>query len=279
LSIHHRSGVYDSELLEASSAELYSALGANDTPKLFERPFEVDAAYDVPTGAGNSIDRKTVYVDRDLYAEVMDGEFKASGLSPGQIIDRWLDHEHTELVIVDGDNPVTTYLPAHQRALRREHEGVLAILGRDNAEQKIEAYENAIWPGLLRAYHKAVKKPPPDLWCGPIVDDPEPRDLEIARSLKSLGVADAGKKGKFEVRYGTGANHCRTCGSFRPDKLSEERGALALCEGVSGLVRDELQCDLWHKAKVARTPQDRIANAAQASGVTLTPVQGDPFAK
>src|ERR1700682_2835433 len=157
MSIGHR--LLDSEELnEASIEQLYDALGAEDTPALFAQSYKINTDHDCPSGAGNSIDRKTKYIDRVLYQEVMDGEFKKTELTPQQIIDRWLDHEHIEKCIVDGNNPVDNYYPAHTRALRREHEGVLAVLGRKNAAEKIRTYEQTIWPALLGCYSRAIKE-------------------------------------------------------------------------------------------------------------------------
>src|SRR6185312_8906337 len=106
--------------------------------ELYQRPYKLDTDHDCPAGGGNSLDRKTKYIDRILYQECMDGEFNASGLEPQQIMDRWLDHEHSEKCIADGDNSIDSYLPCHRRALRKEHEGVLAILGKDKAAEKIQ---------------------------------------------------------------------------------------------------------------------------------------------
>src|SRR6185437_3554037 len=100
MSIGHR--LAEDELTQASIAELYSALGNRDTPELYQRPYKLDTDHDCPAGGGNSLDRKTKYIDRILYQECMDGEFKASGLEPQQIMDRWLDHEHSEKCIADG---------------------------------------------------------------------------------------------------------------------------------------------------------------------------------
>jgi hypothetical protein len=248
MSIAERSGVGQNELQESSVEELYRALGEGDTPELFAGAFKLDFDHDIPAGGGNSLDARTVYIDRGLYAEVMDGEFKETGLSPQQIIDRWIDHEHTELAIILGDNPISVYRPAHQRALRREHEGVLAIVGRSDASAKIAKYEDTIWPGLVRAYNRNPKKPPLDLWCGPYVNQPTHRDLEIIAVLKRHGVVDAAKRSKYEMRFGVGEHHCRDCAHWKPDRLSRSGRTLALCEEVSGLVRDELSCYLW-KAK------------------------------
>jgi hypothetical protein len=236
----------DDELSDLSTYELYSVLGERDTPRMFEQPYAVSFEFDIPFGGGNSIDRKTIYVDRDLYQAAMGNEFAATGLSPEQIIERWLDHEHTEICIAQGDNAVDTYFPSHLRALRREHEGVLAILGVKDSEKKLNNYEKVIWPALLRAYHKPIKKPPLDLWCGPLLDDPTEYDEELLKQLAGLKVVDAGKRSKYDVHYGFGEKECVNCSMFRPDILALPEG-LADCDVTSGLVRVNRHCDFWKK--------------------------------
>lgn len=238
----------DDEIIDVGRYELYSILGEKDTPKLFDEPYTVDTDHDIPFGAGNSIDRRVKYVDRGLYKEVMDGEFAATGLDPQQIIDRWLDHEHTEKCIVDGDNGVDTYQPGHKRALSKEHEGVLAILGRDGAKRKIAHYETVIWPGLVRCYNRPIKNPPLDLWCGPILDDPEDKhDKDIIAQLLKLGVKDAGKRSKYEVHYGFGKSPCIECRHYNNEPLKKPQPDMAPCMVTAGLVRDDRHCDFWMK--------------------------------
>lgn len=246
MSIGHRL-VTEEELTQASIGELYEVLGEQDTPFLFERSFNLDTDHDIPSGGGNSLDRKTKYIDRVLYQEVMDGAFKATDLTPQQIIDRWLDHEHTEKCIADGDNAVDDYLPCHRRALRKEHEGVLDILGTKNAAAKIAKYEETIWPGLLRCYHRPIKKPPKDLWCAPILDQPTERDKEILETFIKLGVVDASKRPKYDLHYGFGPNNCDQCRGWNPELVSQENGHIAACHMVSGIVRWDRHCDKWVK--------------------------------
>lgn len=246
MSIGHR--LSEDELVEASIASLYSSLGERDTPALYERSYKIDTAHDIPSGGGNSLDRKTKYIDRTLYQEVMDNAFKATGLLPQQIIDRWLDHEHIEKCIVDGNNAVDDYLPGHRRALRKEHEGVLIILGFNNAAEKIRKYEATIWPSLLRCYHREIAKPPKDLWCAPILDQPTERDEEILETFRKLGVTDASKRAKYEVHYGYGPKSCDQCSGWSPDLVSQEHGDLAGCKRVTGLVRRDRHCDLFLKS-------------------------------
>lgn len=247
MSIHQR--LESDELSDTSVYELYSQLGERDTAQLFEQTYRIDTDHDCPTGAGNSIDRKTKYIDRILYQEAMDGAFKATGLTPAQIIGRWLDHEHTEICLSHGDNKVDVYGPCHDRALAREHEGVLIILcPRSAAEAKkiITAYETAIWPALMRCYHRPIANPPKDLWCGPLADHPTARDDEILEALRKLGVTDASKHSKFDMRYGFGEEACEDCRGWHPELVSQEHGNLAACRRINGLVRRDRWCELFH---------------------------------
>lgn len=243
MSIGHR--LVDDELIEAGIAELYASLGERDTPYLYQRSYKLDTDHDIPCGGGNSLDRKTKYIDRTLYTEAMDGEFAKTELTPQQIIDCWLDHEHTEVCISDGDNAVDVYLPCHRRALRKEHERVLIILGKERAAEKIQRYEATIWPALLRCYHREIARPPKDLWCAPFIDQPTERDKEILAIFRKAGVADAAKRSKYDVRYGPGPLDCKDCSGWNPELIQQENGELAACRRICGLVRNTRHCDMW----------------------------------
>ena len=241
-------GVGEEEELDSGPVELYTTLGSFDTPELFGEPYKVDTSHDIPYGGANSVDRKTIYIDRVLYQEVMDGTYKKTGLLPRQIIDLWIIHEHTEIVLSAGNNIVNSYYPAHTRALCMEHEALLAILGTSNREAKVRLYEETIWPGLVKCYHRDIKRPPKDLWCEPLLDDPEPRDEEILEALSKLGVSDARKRGKYEVHYQPGPRYCKDCRYWNPKALMQEHGKLAACKIVAGTVRDVMHCDYFKPA-------------------------------
>lgn len=249
MSIGHRGGPAE-EIDEAPIELLHEILGEGDTPKLFAQGYKLDTSRTIPMGGGSSIDRRTLYIDAILYQEVMDGKYAETGLKPFQIIERWLDHEHTELVIICGDNSIDTYPPGHKCALTVEHRGVLAILGaRSDPKGKIEQYEEVIWPGLLRCYHRPVTNPPKDVWCGPHLDFATPRDQEILEEMRKHDVRDAFLNSRYDSHYGFGRRCCSECTMWSPQEMSQENGRLAACTAVSGLVRDTRWCEWFHARK------------------------------
>lgn len=237
MSVGHRGD--EVELDEASSTSLYRILGESDTPALFARGFEIDFEHDLPCGGGSSLDRKRHYIDRTLYQEVMDGAYPVNNMRPIDVINAWLQHEHSEVCISDGDNPVDYYIACHRHALRWEH-GFVKFLGA-----KVSQYEAIIWPGLEKCYAREPKKPPKDLWCGPHLNMPTERDEQLLRILTRLGVEDASKIDKYDAHYGFGQHECHKCRNFNKKKLSQLNGQLAPCKVVSGLVRDIRGCDYW----------------------------------
>lgn len=227
-----------------SRAEVYRVLGTGDTPKLYARKLKpVNYSHLIPYGGGISVDGLQPYIDADLYHEVMRGSVRARGLSPSQLIKRWLDHEFTEKTVEDGDNPIDSYAPAHEIATGKEEEGV-EDFGRNGA-----VYEDEIRPGLDRCLKRALKligtrrfNPPIALWCGPYLDDPTKDDLRLLSAFRAHGVHDAFKESKISAHYGIGAEECRDC-----EYIQKGRGVLRECERLSGLVRLNRHCDWWHE--------------------------------
>jgi hypothetical protein len=219
-------------------AELYKVLGEGDTPKLLARKYLIDTTHDWPYAGGNSVDGHTVYFDRTFYREIMDGIIKVRGMSPRDIISRVCDHEHSEWSIMVGDNPVDSYPPAHALATTYEHRDI----------KNPERYEECLKPGLKRCIKRFIAlgtkaNPPRDVWCGPVLDDPDDDDREILRILRAKGVHDAFKVSKISVHYGTGDTECKDCKMFGDGK--QKTGVMRQCELVSGLVRADRWCDKW----------------------------------
>jgi hypothetical protein len=214
---------------EKTTSQLYALLG--NTGVLKAQPVKLDCSHDVPDAGGISVDRKTVYIDRRFAAAIKSGAVRVRGMTPGQIIQAITEHEHTEKVVMDGDNPVDTYPPAHEYATAAEHDFVRK-LGVDPAR-----YEADILDALKSAERRDPENPPHDLWCGPYLDDPDANDKRVLAIFRRKGVGDAFKRSKKDVGYGVGANECRRCRHF------EGNGDLAPCEIVSGLVRRDRQCE------------------------------------
>lgn len=255
MSIHSRLEV--EEMSETSLYELYSVFGERDTPTLYEEPFTLDTAHDWPTGAGNTVDRKIVGIDRTLYQQVMDGEFKNTNLEPQQIINAWVRHERFEISIVQGDNPVDTQQPAHKRALRAEHE-LVEFCGAN-----VAAYEKVIWPALVACYARPIKKPHPGMWCAPLLDRLSTQeDEEIIARLQKLGVRDAFKRSKYGAHYGFGNYQCIDCRNYLGKSAIEE------CRVIDGMVRSDRHCDFWQDRSVAAMAKDESDEKLSHEAVT-----------
>lgn len=215
-----------------SDAELHKMLGEGDTAKLYGRKVKLDTSHDIPYAGGSSVDGKTVYVDRTLCHEVKSGKVAVRGMTGRQIIQMWIEHEHTEWAVDAGDNPVDAYPASHAFATANEEHHVKVL------NVNPERYEAAIRPALERCVKRDPENPPRDLWCGPYLDDPTPRDKELLRIFKAKGVIDALKASKIDAGYGIGARECKDCRYFGG-------GELAPCEKVCGLVRANRQCKWW----------------------------------
>lgn len=238
MSIIHR--IKDPMTLGKSIRDVYRYLGSYDTPELYAENYTVMTMFDVPWGAGNSLDRQRVYVDARLYQEIIDGVLVVDGLTPRDILAAWCDHEHTEICTIAGDNPVDNYQAAHECSQCKEHEFIVA------RGVKIAAYEDAIWPALRRCYNRPFKNVPKDIWCGPVLDKPTPRDHEIIKQLVRLGITDADRQSKYDVHYGVGATRCGDCTMYRK---KEDYGSRGLCVAVDGPIRYDRNCDLWEQKR------------------------------
>lgn len=247
MSVGYRADGYrGQELADTSVCELYAALGEGDTPALFDKPYTLNTEHDWPAVGGMSLDHKTIYIDRTIYHEIMDGEFtKATGLDPQWLLAAWIRHERVENAIIMGTNPVDTYAPAHNRALAAEHE-VYRIAGVSPAK-----VEKAMWPAIERCYNRDPRNPPKDAWCGVYLDHATERDEEILAQLVRMGVKDAAKHSKYDVRYGMSGQRCDACSMWDPGTLSQERGQIAACTLVAGLVRANRGCEMWQPARNA----------------------------
>jgi len=237
---------YRSETQRRSDADLYQMLGSGDTPKLYARPVKLITNKSIGYGGGTSVDGKNVYIDEQLYAEIMCRRsvperwwIIVRGMSADQIVQAIIEHEHSEWAVDAGDNAVDRYEAAHEYANTKELRFV-KLLGVDP-----NRYSDALEAALTRCYRRDPTNPPKDLWCGPYLDDANKRDKEILRIYRAHGVVDAFKKSKIEVNYGVGQEQCQRCSMFGP-----ESGTLRTCSITSGLVRANRMCDKWQQKGV-----------------------------
>lgn len=222
-----------------STADMYEVLGERDTAKLYSRSVKVDTTYDIPYAGGNSVDGKTVYIDRELHQAIKSGEVKISGIDPRDLIQAIVEHEHSEWAIDAGDNPVDTYGAAHEFATAKEHKFVTQLgVDPDRYEEALKKPLSDCVKSFLAKGNKV--RVPRDLWCGPYLDDPDENSKKILRTFVGKGVEDASKISKFEVHYGIGPDQCRDCAMF-----NDGSGPLRKCDLVSGLVRNNRWCKRW----------------------------------
>jgi hypothetical protein len=233
---------------DKTDAQLYGMLGQGDTPKLYAIKHNFDYLHDVPYSAGISIMGDVIFVDRELYREVMSGRVSVRGMTAKQIIQAWGDHEKTEWAIEMGDNPCDSYQPAHEYATHKEDRYV------EKLPVNPDRYEETIKPALVRCRDRFIRmgskrvNPPKNLWCGPVLDHPDIYDKKIIRILQACGVQDAFKISKPEVHYGIGEDECIDCAMFQRHKQGPFP-ALKPCTLVDGLVRDTRHCDRWTPRK------------------------------
>lgn len=230
------------EYVKKRLSELYQFLGSGDTPKLYARRPHINFEYDIAYAAGNSLDGKTVYIDRQLYRDIKSGKVKVAGLAPEHLIELIVTHEHTEWSIASGDNPVDNYRPAHEFANTREIE----LAKRYGASE--ERYNHDWGPPLKACMARFLKTGrgvlvPRDLWCGPYVDEAYEGDgdaKKVLSILRAKHVTDADKVSKMTVNYGVGEQECRNCTMF-----CGKGGPIGLCDLVNGPIRTNRWCKRW----------------------------------
>jgi hypothetical protein len=220
-------------------AQLFTMLGMGDTAILKAQGFKLDTDHDIVDGGGISVDRQTIFLDAELYRQIVAGEITVANMTAVQIVLCICDHEHTEKCVADGDNPVDNYLAAHVYANTDEDRGVEATGAKPGD------YNAALVAPLKRCEQQTPKKVPVTLWCSPYLDDPDENDERVLEIFRTLGVVDAFKASKYTAHYGIGENECRGCRYFHLSPEPEQLGVLGLCDKVCGLVRIDRQCDWW----------------------------------
>lgn len=244
MSVGHLKGI------ARTKEELQLVLGEADTSKIFARPKRLVTNHDVPYAGGASVDGEEIYIDATLYQEAMCSPkvprhlwVVVPGMSGKQLVGVWFKHEDTEISVELGDNPSDTYQASHGFGTANEEDDVEAILGKGRKAW----YEKQIAPALKRCLQRSINKirigifnPPLSLWCGPILDNPDARDLTLIRGLQAKHVPDAFKLSKSDssVQYGMGGNKCEDCKMMQQPKRD-----LSPCELVCGRVRWNRNCE------------------------------------
>jgi hypothetical protein len=226
---------------EKPEHELYKILGEGDTPKLYARAYTLDTTRDIPYGGGVSVDGKVIFIDEWLYKQIMAGKVMVKRMTPRQIIQAIVEHEHTEWSVDVGDNPVDTYQAAHGFAIAKEHKFVRQL------GVSPQVYENALEPFLHRCLARDPIRVPQNLWCGPYLDEPTARDRQIIRIFRSKGVEDAFKSSKLDAQYGMGEEECQECSHYNHGKVAD----FGPCAKVCGLVRCDRHCKWFAEKRAA----------------------------
>ena len=223
-------------------AELKKIMAEGDTSALAKRWQDIDADHDVPDLLGYNVGGTTVFIDRDFIKALLDPAYAThlgigpidTGMSPEDTLDCLLTHEHTEKQILDGDNAIDDYEPAHEFATCAEHEEV-----RKRGGSPLK-YERALAPAIKFCEAKHPTQVAKDFDCTPMLDQPDADDLRVLEILRGLGVQDAFKEAKdtADYRKATDGNHCIVCKGWELDRNLD----LSTCRKIEGLVRDDRTC-------------------------------------
>jgi hypothetical protein len=230
----------------------------------------LDVNHDIPDLAGYNIDGTVWYLDRDFSHALKDPAYAEhlgigpidTGLSPEDTVECLMEHEGVEKVVIDADNPIDTYLPAHELATHAEHNKVRAKGGTP------AKYERGLKKAIEFCETKQLHKVPRDLDCAPYVDEKDKHDLAALEQMKRLGVLDASKLSKEEVDYSesTGEDQCQRCTNWQADR-QQAQFHLAQCAKVNGLVRDTHWCRKFQASAKAEA-DERPDLADQGTGAS-----------
>lgn len=219
--------------------ELRKLLQTGGAPELMQRWKDLDVDHDIPYLAGYNVGGTTRYLDRDFLHALLDPRFAEhvgigqidTGLSAEDTVECLLEHEGAEKVILDADNQIDVYEPAHELATTAEHQKVIAKGGQPHR------YERGLKKAIEFCAKKRLHQVPPDYACAPALDE---HDERVLKQLQALGVKDAFKAAKADVDYSssTGRDQCAGCAHWEQGRGEE----LSTCEEVDGLVRNTYWC-------------------------------------
>jgi len=222
--------------------ELRKLLTSGGAPELMARWQRLDVDHDIPDLAGYNVFGTVRFLDRDFFRALLDPEYAEhiglgkidTGLSPDDAIECLLRHEAVEKVILDADNDIDVYDPAHEYATLAEHECVRQKNGRPIP------YERALKKSIKFCARKPLQIVPRDLGCGPYLDETDANDKRIIEDFRRLGVEDAFKESKRSADYSkaTGEDQCHRCAFWQGGRALD----LSPCAKVAGLVRKDRWC-------------------------------------
>jgi hypothetical protein len=246
--------------------ELHKLLTSGGAPELMKRWRRLDVDHDITDLAGYNVSGTVRYLDRDFFRALTDPAYAVeilgasidTGLTVDQTAQCVVEHEGEEKVILDSDNPIELYEPAHEFATCGEH---LKVRGFGGTPIK---YERGLAPAIKFCERKTPVKPPLDLACAPLLDEPDKNDLRVLRILRRLGVVDASKISKSDVAYAkadsTSGDQCRGCAHWQGDRSAR----LSLCKLVEGLVQADRWCAKFKATAAQMTPRAKRAERRRA---------------
>jgi hypothetical protein len=231
--------------------ELRKLLSIGGAPALMQRWHSLDPHSDIPDLAGYNVPGTVRYIDRDAFHAILDEEYAVhilgekidTGLTPDETIQCIAEHEGDEKVILDGDNPIDTYLGAHEFATAGEHDKVRRFGGSPIK------YERGLKKIIAFCLKKNPQKVPHDLACAPYLDEPDDNDKRVLKVFQAQGVQDSFKTSKRTLDYShaVGADQCERCANWQGAPGHD----LSLCCSTAG------GCSRFSKARPTLPPRQR----------------------
>jgi hypothetical protein len=252
---------------EKHPAELKRLMSEPSFQEMWNRPFQAVTTLQVPDSGGCSVKADEYYLDEELVKQVKSGKISVPGMTPAQILQALLLHERVEKCLMDADNEIDIYEPAHEFATLAEHQFVRTFAPPYQ-------YEHFLKPVIDLNETKRLTNVPPDLACSPYLDDPDKHDKAALAAMVALGVIDASKTSKEDVNYSrsTSKDRCDGCSHWKPEPGFTP--GLARCELISGAVRDSRWCSKFEGMKDGQRLDSKGIGGQEQGGTP--PLPGSP---
>jgi hypothetical protein len=237
--------------------------------QMWARPFKVVTSKQIPDSGGYSVFGNVYYIDSDLAAAIQSGKLVIQGMTAQQVMIALLTHERIEKCLLDADNDISTYPPAHEFATTGEHEYVRSIGAAPYR------YEKGLAPMIAYNEKKPLRDVPRDLQCAPLLDDPDANDHRALRDLRRMGIPDSFKVAKKSVHYSRSKRDdtaCIRCTHW----LGGPQQDLSLCGVVSGLIRNSFWCKRFEPKGQEDGQAQQVAPGLQGGGEGNRPPGGNP---